>query len=344
MTICAWSGMALLADTPIGPPGSQPQLGLGEAVSLLTRWLTGDPVLDPYGEGRAWGIGLVVLLVVGLAWIAFLMGTRSGIIARAAAKEAIRQPVFPLLLALSILMLVVNTFVPFFSLGEDVKMLEICGMATMLICGMLLAVWTSSMSIADEIEGKTAMTLLSKPINRRQFIVGKFIGIQSAVAMLLIPTLLVFIGLVYYKVFYDAHESVNMYITEAEALREAVSIIPGALLCFFEITILSAISVAISTRLPMVVNLVTCLAIFVVGHLTTSLVASNLGQFPPVKFMAYVISLILPAVETFNVETAMVRGALVPADYVGMTALYSVAYATVAILVAFMLFEDRDLA
>ena len=35
---------------------------------------------------------------------------------------------------------------------------------------------------------------------------------------------------------------------------------------------------------------------------------------------------------------------LVPADYVGMTALYSAAYATVAILVAFMLFEDRDLA
>ena len=79
-----------------------------------------------------------------------IVTSRSGIIARAAAKEAIRQPVFPLLLALSILMLVVNTFVPFFSLGEDVKMLEICGMATMLICGMLLAVWTSSMSIAEE--------------------------------------------------------------------------------------------------------------------------------------------------------------------------------------------------
>ena len=70
----------------------------------------------------------------------------------------------------------VNTFLPFFSLGEDIKMLKDCGLATILISGLLLAVWTASTSIANEIEGKTAMTLLSKPINRRQFIVGKYIG------------------------------------------------------------------------------------------------------------------------------------------------------------------------
>jgi len=64
-------------------------------------------------------------------------------------------------------------------------MLMDCGLATILICGLLLAVWTSSTSIAEEIEGKTAMTLLSKPINRRQFIVGKYVGIMSAVFWLL---------------------------------------------------------------------------------------------------------------------------------------------------------------
>ena len=35
-----------------------------------------------------------------------------------------------------------------------------------------------SLAVAEEIEGKTAITLLSKPINRRQFIVGKFLGIE----------------------------------------------------------------------------------------------------------------------------------------------------------------------
>src|SRR5258708_2739350 len=107
-----------------------------------------------------WITGAAFLVVVG-ALVALLYTTRAGIIARATAKEALRQPVFSLLLCLSLVMLVLNTFVPFFSLGDDVKMLEICGLATILISGMLMAIWTSSMSIADEIEGKTAMTLLS---------------------------------------------------------------------------------------------------------------------------------------------------------------------------------------
>lgn len=292
-----------------------------------------------------WLLPAVVAAGLFALFLGFLFGTRAGIIARAAAKEAIRQPVFPMLMAVSILLLVINTFIPFFSLGDDVKMLEICGLATMLICGMLLAVWTSSMSIADEIEGKTAMTLLSKPINRRQFIVGKFMGIQTAVLTLLVPVTIVFCALVYYKVFYDAHESASSdQITSMHALAEAIRVLPGVVLVFLEITIMSAISVAISTRLPMVVNMVTCLAIFIVGHLTPSLVGANLGRLEPVMFIARMIAIVLPAVENFNIETALVTGRMVPPDYIGWTALYTAAYGTMAILLAFMLFEDRDLA
>src|SRR5262249_16138780 len=190
--------------------------------------------------------GAAFLLVVG-ALVAVLYTTRAGIIARATAKEALRQPVFALLLLLSLLMLVLNTFVPFFSLGDDVKMLEICGLATILISGMLLAIWTSSMSIADEIEGKTAMTLLSKPINRRQFIIGKFVGIQTAVLVLVVPVVIAFWALIVYKGFYDARES-SGEMTMRLAQLEAYKILPPVVLSLLEIAIMSAISVAISTR------------------------------------------------------------------------------------------------
>jgi ABC-type transport system involved in multi-copper enzyme maturation permease subunit len=286
----------------------------------------------------------VAFLFVLAGLVAFLYSTRAGIIARATAKEALRQPVFALLFAVSLVMLVLNTFIPFFSLGDDVKMLEICGLATILISGMLLAIWTSSMSIADEIEGKTAMTLLSKPINRRQFIVGKFIGIQTAVLVLVVPLAIAFWGLIVYKVFYDARES-STDATMGLAQLEAFKILPAVLLSLLEIAVMSAISVAISTRAPMVVNMVTCLAIFVVGHLTPSLVRSNLGKLELVTFFARVIAILLPAVENFNVEAAIVTpDAIIPAEYVGVAALYSAAYVAAAILLAFILFEDRDLA
>src|SRR5262245_31896527 len=62
-----------------------------------------------------------LFLAVLAALVVYLYSTRSGIIARATTKEALRQPVFSLLVALSLTILVLNTFVPFFSLGDDVK-------------------------------------------------------------------------------------------------------------------------------------------------------------------------------------------------------------------------------
>ena len=98
----------------------------------------------------AWdaAMGVIGLALVALLFHAYM--TRSGIIARATTKEAIRQPVFLLVLAIAIVILAINTVIPFFSFGEDVKMLKDCGLATLLISGLLLAVWTSSMSVASE--------------------------------------------------------------------------------------------------------------------------------------------------------------------------------------------------
>jgi ABC-type transport system involved in multi-copper enzyme maturation permease subunit len=283
--------------------------------------------------------GVVFLTVL------FSYTTRAGVIARATTKEAIRQPLFPLLMALALLSLVANTFLPFFSFGEDFKMLIDCGLATILICGLLLAIWTSSTSIADEIEGKTAMTLLSKPINRRQFVVGKYVGIMTGVFWLVLPLMICFLGLVYYKVGYDYRESANPEPETAFKLAMMLSTIPGLVLIFFEICLLAAVSVAISTRVPMVVNMVTCFAIFVVGHVTSVMVERGVSQIELVQFTAKLLATALPNLELFKTEAAISTSTFaMPVAYLGWSALYCAAFSTTAIFLAFILFEDRDLA
>ncbi len=317
-------------------------------LSQLLVWTQDAQILTAQARAKellvdnGWIFGGFFLMVAAL--VAVLYTTRTGVIARAAAKEAIRQPVFPLLLTISLVMMVFNTFIPFFSLGEDVKMMEVCGLAMLLICGMFLAIWTSSMSIADEIEGKTAMTMLSKPVNRRQFILGKFLGIQTAVLLMALPIVLAFAGLTVYKVFYDARESTRDDVTIENAVIEVLRLMPAVVLVLLEIMVMSAISVALSTRVPMVVNLVTCLAIFVVGHLTETLVVSNMGKLELVGFMARLVAMVLPAVGMFNVEAKLMTDGSVPPVYVGWAAVYAGAYIMAAILLAFWLFEDRDLA
>lgn len=300
-----------------------------------------------------WGITLAVIAGLFVAVIAICYATQIGIIARATTKEAIRQPVFFLLLGLGITLLVVNTFLPFFSLGEDIKMLKDCGLAIILFFGMFLGIWTSSTSIADEIEGKTAMTLLSKPINRRQFVVGKFLGIFNGAMSLMVPLMIVLLFLIFYKVGYDAREGgievmgikkTSTNITVADRLDVAVNILPSLILVVLEVTIMTAVSVAISTRLPMVVNIVTCMTIFVVGHLTPVLVKTVFQTLEPVKFMAQVIAVILPSLEVFNTQVAVATSATIPPSYLGFSALYCAVFCSMAMLWAFILFEDRDLA
>jgi ABC-type transport system involved in multi-copper enzyme maturation permease subunit len=287
-------------------------------------------------------IGILVLLL--LLNLFFCYSSQSGMIARATTKEAIRQPLFPLLIALGIIVLLINTFVPMFTLGDDFKLLMDCGLATLLICGLLMGVWTSSTSVSSEIEGKTAMTLLSKPINRRQFILGKYVGILNSTLLLLIPLATALLLLVFYKVGYDARESSQEAPQIADRMVWVYKTLPGILLSIMEIAVVTSVSVAISTRVPMVVNLVTCLTIFVVGHLTAIVVNSSTELNEFVQFMGQVIATVLPQLDNFNITAAIATGTLVPPQYLGLSFLYCLAYSVAGLLLAYILFEDRDLA
>lgn len=294
------------------------------------------------------------------ALIAVNYATRSGTIARATTKEALRQPVFFLMTGAAILVLVVNYYVPFFSMGEDTKMYIDCGLAMTLISALILSVWTASISVAEEIEGKTAMTLLSKPINRRQFVFGKYVGIlQSSIIMLVILGCLFFF-FTYFKFGYDRGESGTPeaelffyrtvdwlpfripYLTQSR-FNVARTILPGLTLIAMEVALLSAISVAISTRMPMLVNISTCFSLFVIGHLTPVLVLVP-DQHVFVKFFAQLFATVLPTLEHFQMSAAISTGATIPAAYIGTAAIYCAAYITTTIMLAFLMFEDRDLA
>src|SRR5438270_4815901 len=131
-------------------------------------------------------------------------------IALATAKEAIRQPAFFVLAFIAGSSLICSIFVAYFTFGEDIKMYKDIGLTTISFASLLLALLTASSSVAEEIEGKTAITLLSKPINRRQFILGKFLGIELGVLALFAILGALFCFGVWYKYGYDLLESAGV--------------------------------------------------------------------------------------------------------------------------------------
>src|SRR5262245_46587507 len=270
-------------------------------------------------------------------------------IASATAKQAVRKPAFLVLTFFASFLLIGTIFVPYFTLGEDIKRYKDTGLTMISFFSLLLALLTASSEVAEEIEGRTAITLLSKPINRRQFIVGKFLGIEMAVlAMFLILGALFCVG-VWYKYAYDLTETGGGTTAEAGMrIKQVQQVLPGLALGFCEVTILTAISVAISTRVPMLVNLVVCLATFFLGHLSPVMVAATRpgsGANELVRFMAGFFAFLLPPLEFYNSGPSIATGVMVPwVAYVLPAMGFCVLYSGAALFFAFLLFDNRDVA
>jgi hypothetical protein len=147
------------------------------------------------------------------------------------------------------------------------------------------------------------------------------------------------------KVVYDARETSNPEPSWQVCSAEVVGTVPGLVLAFMEAVVLAAVSVAISTRLPILPNLVICASIYALGHLGPLIVQSSaVGQNEFVAFVGQFVALVLPMLDVFNIQAAVAGGKHVPLDYLAWALLYCALYSTVAMLFALILFEDRDLA
>ena len=315
-------------------------LGSGTATVSVTVMTA-----PPYPEVAVIPITAVSVAIMFLLYMFHRsVAPRLSAVALATYKSETAQPLFLIIMSLGVFLLMLFIWIPYNTFGEDIKMLKDSGLTLIMILGIVQAVWAASTSVSDEIEGRTALTVLSKPIGRRSFIIGKFLGIIWTVVQLFVILGIVLLIVVAYKPIYDARESVTQDITWQLCHMEMVYTVPGLVLAFMETVVLAALSVAISTRLPLLANFVICFTIYLLGHLIPLIVQSSSGQIEFVQFFGQLIGTILPVLDHFNIQAAVAAGAVVPYEYLGWTFVYCSIFSVIAMLLALVLFEDRDLA
>ena len=304
--------------------------------------------------GRIYGSILHLQLAIDLVIILFVillaLWPKAGAVALSAFRESIRQLMFLILMAAGFLMILASVVIPYFTFGEDYKMMQDLGYDTIMLVAVLFCCLTASISISEEIEGRTAVTLMSKPVSRRQFLLGKFVGLLMVAV--LITTLLGwwFDWMLFAKRFFEHMDQVEYYknlgydyliqppqLSAAyeswprkalDFLRgvglwlvEAGGTFPGLFLGCCQAMILLAAAVSLATRLPMVVNLTICGGLYFLGHLTPILKQIARSQFDaapgsPVNqmllFMSQVFDALLPSLEFFNLGAAVIRDTPMP--------------------------------
>lgn len=286
-------------------------------------------------------VGLfLVYLLPRLAW------PKVSAVALSTYQSEVSQPLFAIIVAIAMFALLLFIFLPYNTFGEDIKVLKDSGLTLIMVLSIFQAIWAASTSVSEEVEGRTALTVLSKPIGRRSFLIGKYLGITWTVALMFVLLGMFFLVVVAYKPIYDAKETAVDDPTWQLCHLEMVQAVPGLVLCFMEAVVLAGLSVAISTRLTLLANIVICGAIYVLGHLTPLMVQSTVAaeRFEPVVFMARLIATTFPILDHFNIQAAVAAGLPVPWEYLGWALVYCVTYSIIAMLLALLLFEDRDLA
>ena len=118
---------------------------------------------------------------------------RTFVILRHTFLEAIVQPIYPILLAIGAGILVVFTLLPFFTLGEDTAMFKSVALDVILLLVLISTLFATSKSIFEEIEDRTMLTLMSKPVSKWEVLVGKYLGIilAAGVQVAILGTILV---------------------------------------------------------------------------------------------------------------------------------------------------------
>lgn len=312
------------------------------------------------------------------------------------ATEAIRQPVFAIILCVAVALLILSPFLTMFTLMEGPKMVQDMGMATMFLAGLLLSAFAAANVVSEEIDNHTALTVMSKPMGRFEFIIGKYLGVLGAITMafylmgvsLALVTALggveadamqttnypVLVGIlaalaisfgagIFANFFYDASFTsvalktalvtftlvllVFAFVDPGE-MRPVpflaaidVRIVHSVLLLYFAMFILTSVALAASTRLNVVVNISFCAIVFYLGLLSDFLFGTHKAASLPAR-VAYWLT---PNLQIFwTADILAVEGTGVPLSYVAQSAGYAVCYSIAALLVAMILFEERQLS
>jgi len=240
-------------------------------------------------------------------------------------RENLRDKLLYNLLIFALLMIGSSLLLMRLTLGEFHRLILDIGLGSINFFGVLIAIFVGIGLVSKEIEKKTIYTIVSKPVARYQFLLGKYLGLCLT---LLVNTAIMALGLLAVL----AMQDVPIHAVLFKALGMIV----------LEFMVVTAVALLFSTFSSATLSAIFTLAIFVIGHLTADLKVfsqklEGLGQ-SILEGMYY----LLPNLERFNLKGHVTHQLDVPAGDLLLIAAYGLAYTTFLLMLASVIFQRRD--
>lgn len=254
---------------------------------------------------------------------------RVGAIALNTFRESIRDRVLYNLILFVLLLVAASVFVSDLSLDMESQFTATLGLSAMVVFGALIAIFIGVGLVYKEIDKRTIYSLLSKPVHRHEFILGKYVGLCLT---LLVNTAVMVL----------ATELALLYVNgKFVALQGAVLV--ASLLIYLELVLLVAVALMFSSfSTPMLAALFS-FAVYVIGHFSKDLlVMASLSASTMTRAVLTILYFLLPNLSNFGFITEASHGRIVPPAMLASASVYAILYIGILLSVAVLIFQKRN--
>tara|TARA_B100000315_G_scaffold106964_1_gene98156 strand:+ start:20615 stop:21382 length:768 start_codon:yes stop_codon:yes gene_type:complete len=241
-------------------------------------------------------------------------------------REAVRDKILYSLLIFALLMIASSVFISTLSVGDQIKIIKDMGLSMISLFGTLIAIFVGVGLVYKEIEKRTIYTIITKPIGRYQFLMGKYCGLILTLLVEIAVMATSFLLLLYF--FPGSYDP---------AIFKAIYLI------FIELMLVTAVALLFSSFSTPILSGIFTLLFFVIGHLTYDL--KILVVESKMKSLVYFSNILyygLPNLENFNIKSRVVHHLPVGWDYMLFTTLYGLFYILLLLSLSITVFQRRD--
>jgi ABC-2 type transport system ATP-binding protein len=244
-------------------------------------------------------------------------------------KESVRDKVLYNLIVFALLLIGAAILFGSISVGIERIILVNLGLSSISIFGLLMAIFIGIGLVAKEIDKRSVHTILSKPVRRAEFIVGKYFGL---VLTLVVNTTIMTAGF-YLALAWQEHGLDRADFAPLQAIY----------LIVLQLALVVALALLFSCISTPILSAVFTLSLFLAGHFLADL--RGLGQQSGSRLMEKVLTLLdylLPDFGRFSMIGQAAHGHSAPGYLLAGNTLYALLYATILISAAVLIFEERE--
>ncbi len=256
-----------------------------------------------------------------------MITARISAIAGNTVREAVRNKLLYTLLFFAVAVIGCAVLVASLSYVEGNRIIQDVGLAAIRLFSLGIAVFVGIGLIHNEVERRTIQTILSKPVSRAEFLLGKYLGLLATVWLQVAIMGVAFV-----------------IVSLASGAPLGAGVAWALLLFCMELAVIVAVATLFSSfTTPLLASLFT-VGIWVVGHLTRDLLAlGKQADQESVQWVTAFLYRVLPDLEAFNLTIEAVHGLPIESGEVVWPMLLGIGYSAVLLIVAIQVFQKRDM-